>query len=192
MIKALLMKKRVLSLMIALVLPIVLLCGCSSGERMSPEEYKSAIMSSYKKYITSFTDMAPYLPPEPFEANAENVSLIQSNSAKLEECLDKHEEAFNDFKEMNPPEEYEELHKKLIKAINTREKEQLAITRKLVKAKTPDDISDYNEEIEREAAELTPEASDFLTGTTFPAVYTQIIMKLIEDKVLTEDEILGE
>ncbi len=154
---------------------------------MSPEEYKSAIMSSYKKYITSFTDMAPYLPPEPFEANAENVSLIQSNSAKLNECLDKCEEAFNDFKKMNPPEEYEELHKKLIKAIDSNK--ELAVMRKLAKVKTPDDISDFNEEMGRISAELTPEASDFLTGTTFPAVYTQIILKLVEDKVLTEEEL---
>lgn len=183
------MTKRARYLIIALILPIVMLCGCSSGERMSPEEYKSAIMSSWKKYITSFTDMATYLPSEPLEATAENVSLIQSNSSKLDECLNKREEAYNDFKKMNPPEEYEELHKKLIKAINTREKEQLDITRKLVKAKTPDDISDFNEQMEREAAELTPADSDFLTGTTFPAVYTQIILKLVEDKVLTEDEL---
>lgn len=177
--------------LIALVMAAMLLCGCTTGEQLTPEEYKSAIMSSYKKYITSFIDMASYLPPEPIEATAENVSLIQSNSAKLEECLDKRKEALNDFKKMNPPEEYKELHKKLIKAIDSDE-EELAITRKLVKAKTPDDISDFNEKMEKISAELTPEESDFFTGTTFPAVYTQIVFKLIEDKVLTEDEILGE
>jgi len=178
-----LMRKRVLPLMIALILPIVMLCGCSMGERLSPEEYNFAMINAWQKYITSCTDMAPYLPPEPFEATAENVSIIQSNSAKLKECLDKREEALNDFKEMNPPEEYEELHKKLIKGINTREKEQLALLRKLVKAKTPDDISDYNEEMERMSAELTPEDSAFLTGTTFPSVYVQIIMKLNGNKI---------
>lgn len=177
------MRKCVLPLIIALILPIVMLCGCSTGDRLSPEEYKSATTSAWEKYATSLTDMVPYLPPAPLEATAENVSIIQSNSAKLEECLDKREEAFNDFKKINPPEEYEELHKKLIKAIDNDEKEQLAITRKLVKAKTPDDISEFNEEMGRISAELTPEDSDIFTGTTFPSVHGQIVMKLLEDKI---------
>lgn len=174
------MAKRVLSLIIVLILPIVMLCGCSTGERLSPEEYKSAVTSAWEKYFGSITELAALIP---IQANDEGLAKLQQNASKCEALLNQREEAFNDFKIINPPKEYEELHKKLIKAIDYDEKEQLAITRKFVKAKTTDDISDFIEEMERISAETTPEESDIFTGTTFPSVYGQIILKLHADKV---------
>lgn len=174
------MTKRVLSLTIALILPVTLLCGCS-GKRLTPEEYKTAIESAWKKYMSSVLEMTEYFPADADEEGC--LSVIQKNKQELEELLDKREEALDDFKKINPPEEYGELHKKLIKAEDAWEYENVSLIRDLLNAKTAQDVADYIDITEQRSKEAMGSASDIFTGTTFPSVYVQIIMKLQADGV---------
>ena len=78
------MTKRAVSLAIALILPIILLCGCTSAEqnkRLSPEEYRTAMESAWDKYLNSMLDLIDLIP---LEVDEESVKTLQENAESAE------------------------------------------------------------------------------------------------------------
>ncbi len=164
--------------MIALILPITLLCGCSSGGRLSPEEYKVRMEGAWDKYLNSMLDLIDLIP---LEVDEQSVKTLQDNAGKAESALKMREQSLNEFKEINPPEKYEELHQKLMKAAEAWEYEQLELYRRLFKVQSLEELKEINKRFSEHASE-TPTA-DFNSSTTFPMVYFQIIKELTADNV---------
>ncbi len=176
------MTKRAVSLAIALILPIILLCGCSSeqNKRLSPEEYRTAMESAWDKYINSMLDLIDLIP---LEVNEESVKTLQENAESAEPALKMREQSLKEFKEMLPPEKYAELHKKLISAEDAWEYKQLELYRKMFTVQSAAELTEISKIFEEHSAEISGTASDFGSGTTFPAIYLQIIKELTADNV---------
>lgn len=176
------MTKRAVSLAIALILPIILFCGCSAEQqkRLSPEEYRSAMESAWDKYLNSMLDLIDLIP---LEVNEESVKTLQENAGSAEPALKMREQSLNEFKEITPPEKYEELHKKLISAADAWEYEQLELYRKMFTVKSVEELTEINETFQKHTEEISDTASDFSSGTTFPIIYLQIIKELTADNV---------
>ena len=176
------MTKRAVSLAIALILPIILFCGCSAEQqkRLSPEEYRSAMESAWDKYLNSMLDLIDLIP---IGVDEESVKTLQENAESAEPALNKREQSLNEFGEISPPEKYEELHKKLISAADAWEYEQLELYRKMFTVQSVEELTEINETFQKHSAELSETAGEFGSGTTFPAVYLQIIKELTADNV---------
>lgn len=174
------MTKRAFSLISALIILITLLCGCSSEQekRLSPEEYKTRMEGAWDKYLNSMLDLIDLIP---LEVDEQSVKTLQENAEKAESALKMREQSLSEFKEINPPEKYEELHQKLMKAADDWEYEQLELYRKLFKVQSLEELEEINKRFSEHTSEIT--ASDFSSGTTFPVVYLQIIKELSADNI---------
>lgn len=175
------MTKRAVSLAIALILPIILLCGCSQQQkRLSPEEYRSAMESAWDKYLNSMLDLIDLIP---LEVDEESVKTLQENAQSAEPVLKMREQSLDEFKKITPPEKYEELHKKLISAEDAWEYEQLELYRKMFTVESVAELTEINETFQKHTEEISETAGEFGSGTTFPTVYLQIIKELTADNV---------
>lgn len=167
------MAKRAVRLILAVIIPIMLLCGCSSGEkRLTAEEYRAAVEGAWDKYINSILDMIEITPLTVDEAALKEFA---ENAEKAQPALKMREQSFKEFKEMNPPEKYEGLHKKLLAAMDAWEYEQLELHRKLFEVKTVDELREITDRI-AEHAENSSEDS-------FPTVYILLMKELSADNV---------
>ena len=167
------MTKKAVRFIAALILPIILLCGCSDGEkRLTAEEYKAAVEGAWDKYINSMLDMIEITPLTVDEAA---LTEFAENAEKAQPALKMREQSFKEFKEMNPPEKYEELHKELLAAMDAWEYEQLELHRKMFEATSVSEL----ENISKQIAEHAENSS----GNTFPMVYLKVIKQLIADNV---------
>ena len=168
------MTKRAVSLIISLVLPIILLCGCASeqNKRLSSEEYKTAMESAWDKYLNSLLDLIELVP---LEVNEAALAEFSENAEKAQPALKMREQSLKEFAEMVPPEKYEELHKKLIAAMDAWEYKQLELHRKMFEAKSVEEL----EEISGQIAEHAKNTSD----DTFPMIYILIEKELSADNV---------
>lgn len=159
----------------------MLLCGCSQqNKRLTPEEYRSAMESAWDKYLNSMLDLIDLIP---LEVNEESVKTLQENAESAEPALKMREQSLNEFKEIEPPEKYEELHKKLIAAEDAWEYEQLELYRKMFTVQSVAELTEINETFQKHTEEISGAASDFGSGTTFPVIYLQIIKELTADNV---------
>ena len=176
------MTKRAVSLAIALILPIILFCGCSAEQqkRLSPEAYRTAMESAWDKYLNSMLDLIDLIP---LEVDEESVKTLQENAESAEPALKMREQSLNEFKEITPPEKYEELHKKLISAADAWEYEQLELYRKMFTVQSVAELTEISETFQKHTEEISDTASDFSSGTTFPIIYLQIIKELTADNV---------
>lgn len=171
------MTKRAVSLAIALILPIILLCGCSyeQNKRLSAEEYKTQLESAWDKYLNSVLDLIELTP---LEVNDAALKEFSENSEKAQPALKLREQSFKEFCEINPPEKYEELHKKLIAAMESWEYEQLELHRKMFEAKSVAELEEISKRIAEHANNSTED--------TFPMIFLKIEMELSADKVGVE------
>lgn len=176
------MTKRVITLILALILPIIPLCGCSKEQdkRLSPEEYRSAMESAWDKYLNSMLDLIDLIP---LDVNEESVKTLRENAESAEPALKMREQSLNEFKEIKPPEKYEELHSKLIAAADAWEYKQLELYREMFAVESAEELTEISKTFEEHSKEVSNSASDFGSGTTFPMVYLQIIKELTADNV---------
>lgn len=167
------MAKRAVRIIAALILPIILLCGCAAEEkRLSAKEYRTAIESAWDKYINSMLDLIEITPLTVDEAA---VSEFAKNAEKAQPALKMREQSLKEFSEINPPEKYEELHKQLIAAMDAWEYEQLELHRKMFVVKSVAEL----EEITNRISEHAENSSE----NTFPMVYLKIEKALNADNV---------
>lgn len=167
------MTKRTVRLILAVIIPIILLSGCASGEkRLTAEEYKAAVEGAWDKYINSMLDIIEITPLTVDEAALKEFA---ENAEKAQPALKMREQSFREFKEINPPEKYEELHKRLIAALDAWEYEQLELHRRLFEVKTLDEL--------REITDRIAEHAENSTGDTFPMAYILVAKQLSADNV---------
>lgn len=167
------MAKRAVRLILAVIIPIMLLSGCASGEkRLTAEEYKAAVEGAWDKYINSMLDLIEITPLTVDEAALKEFA---ENAEKAQPALKMREQSFREFKEINPPEKYEELHKRLIAAMDAWEYEQLELHRKMFEVKTLGEL--------REITDRIAEHAENSAGDTFPMVYILVAKQLSADNV---------
>lgn len=161
------MTKRVLSLIITLVLPITLLCGCSV-ERLSLDEYKSETEAAVTGWIDALSDWADFV-GKYVMVNGEDMSFeeMQKNKGGLEQKLLKVEDALDKIDKIgNPPEEYDELHRKLKNGVSI-ERKWLKYQREMNNAKTEAEYSAAGDKIQK-----------LVSGDdTLPMAYLELVKK---------------
>lgn len=133
------MTKRVVSLILAVILPITLFTGCK--KRLSEEEYLGQVKAAYEEYAAAL---------EEFESVRADVSAsqeIMEEHTKAVEICDRAETTLKKFAKLYPPEELSEQHEELIDAAELEQKFIYA-QRKVLSARTPDELSTYISEYE--------------------------------------------
>lgn len=118
------MTKRAVCLILSLILPIVLLCGCSVGERLTLEEYKadvSGLFQEWSDYLDHYTEFVVMNVND--KDVGEQVNKLKANKATLDKMISDMESVLDRLDGIsNPPKEYDKLHKRLKKAISNERK----------------------------------------------------------------------
>lgn len=139
------MTKRVLSLIIALVLPITLLCGCSARQ-LTGEEYQDEVIAADKDFNKAVDDWGDYwskniLTETPDRQYDIEFQKIQKHKPELEKIINSMEDALDKFDKIgNPPAEpvYEDLNEQLKNSILI-DREKLRLDREVISAKSVDE-----------------------------------------------------
>lgn len=134
------MTKRIVSPMIAVILPIALLfTGCR--KRLSEEEYLEQVKAAYEEYAAALEEF------DSVRADVGTSQEIMEEQTKATEICDRAEDALDRFSKMNPPDSYSERHKEVLAATEI-EKDFIEAQRKVLSARTPDELSEYISEYE--------------------------------------------
>lgn len=162
------MKTRLLAVVLAVILPITLLCGCSV-ERLTLEEYKTEVSAAVPEWVKDITGWSAFVATAVIDDDNEiEFEKLQKNKATLEEKLRVIEKALDKIEAIgNPPEEYDELHKKLKNAVSI-ERKWLKYQREMISAKNESDCKAAEKKIEK----LLENTDD-----TLPLVYVEMNMK---------------
>lgn len=168
------MKTRLLAVVLAVILPITLLCGCSV-ERLTLEEYKTEVEAAYKGWMEAVWERAEFGSKNVFkDPDNPDFDALCKNRAGLEQKILQVDTALDEFDKLgNPPAEYDELHNKLKNAV--------AIEREWVK--TLLGITDSQTKEEYLAALKKAETffdkydSSLKNPVTLSAVYAAIVLK---------------
>ena len=176
------MTKHAFSLMIALIFPIVMFCGCSSEQKkqLTLGEYKAAMESAWDKYLNSMLDFIDLIP---LEENEESVRTLGENADKAKPVLEMRRQCLDDFKAIVPPEKYEELHQSLIESEDAWEYRQLELYGELFKVTSLDELKAVNLQFKEREEKL----SETETGMPFTTVYLMIKAKLESEFPETEN-----
>lgn len=160
------MSKRILALFI---IPLLLFCGCEKEPppRLTEEEYTDALTDAWQRYLSGINDVVALV-----SGNEENIEAIKEKRSEAEELFVQVENAFADFEAMNPPEEYEKRHDKLLKTMDY-EKEWVAIMRRAFAAETQ---AEFTEAMDGLTSLI--EAQSYGTGDTFPGAYIELLRGL--------------
>ena len=168
------MAKRIAGVLAALILPIMLLCGCS-GERLSLEEYTTAAEAAFRGWTAAIWDWADFGAKTVLK-DAENPDFDElcKNRAGLELKILKVEEALDELDKLgNPPVEYDDLHKKLKNGISI-EREWLKIQRGINSSQTEEK---YLAALKEAETFYDKYDSSFENPVTLPYVYGAIVIK---------------
>lgn len=171
------MKKRLVCVLLAVVLPVSLLCGCSA-ERLSVEEYWAETETAFKDYTASVNDWAFYY-AEYVMADGEEgeYALFQENKDGIEQRLTIIGERLDAIEQIgNPPEEYDELHRRLMNDVKTDRK----WLDHWFDACSADSEAEFRRATEK-AAELVSATDD-----TLPSTYIEMYMRIKTDDSLNQ------
>lgn len=163
------MKARLICTVLAVLLPILLLCGCSV-QRLSLEEYRTEMESAFKGWSSSVVEWAAIY-AEYVMINGEDgeYAAFQENKALIRQKLDVIDERLDAIEKVGlPPEEYDEMHRRLMSGVRT-EREWLDYWYKACSANSETDFRSAS----GKAAEIATETED-----TLPSVYMEMHMKL--------------
>ena len=144
--------KKLVSIVMAVILPIVMLTGCSAP--LSKSEYKKEVANLVEKYLsiamidedTTEEIMDILEDTEEFDrdARAEIKEIFETEYAKADEYLDK-------LEKLNPPEEMEDFHNDLLSCIEkARDAEE-----KFVAAFDAKNLEKYQSAMEKAGSALT-------------------------------------
>lgn len=169
------MTKRVFSLIIALILPIMLLCGCSE-KQLTGDEYQDAVIAAYKDWGKPVDDMAAYwteniMTKTPDRQYDIEFQKIQKHKSELEKIHDAEEDALDKFDKIgNPPAEpvYEDLNEQLKNSILI-EREMLRLDRMIISANSVDEY--------KAAVDSFTAYSNKNMGKSLPSVYFNMAME---------------
>lgn len=172
------MTKRAFCLILALVLPVVLLCGCSSGKRLTLEEYETSLSDAYFEWSGADREKGQFEAEHIVDDNyKDDFDKVVQNRAALEQKIDKVELALDEFDKLgNPPAEFSKLHKKLKNAVAI-EREWLEIQREQYRAETKEQFDELGEK-EREFCEKNIYSGTVENRVIIPDVFVAIMEKI--------------
>ncbi|MGN0678048.1 MAG: hypothetical protein ACI4JS_00120 [Oscillospiraceae bacterium] len=100
------MTKRAFCLVLALVLPIVMLCGCSGGEPLSKQEYFDEVAKRALHYLAFQRELSRAMIE--YETNGTPIDR-EANKQRANEA----KKAIKEIKSFTPPDDYKEYHSDL-------------------------------------------------------------------------------
>ncbi len=145
------MTKRVLSLIIALILPITLLCGCSA-KQLTADEYQDEVISNVKNWFKAMDDWVIYCSDNVIVETADksyemDFDKAREHKSELKKQLNAVEKALDKIDKIgNPPAEYDDFHKQLKNGVSL-ERRWLSLQRDLLSARSEEEFYATNEEI---------------------------------------------
>ena len=139
------MRKRVLSLIIALVFPAVLLCGCSA-KQLTGDEYLDEVIAAYKDYGEAIDDWGTYwsanvMTETPERLYDTELQKIREHKSELNKIVNSVEDALDKFDKIGAPPaepEYVDLDEQMKNAVLI-EREWVNLTRRVLSAKSADE-----------------------------------------------------
>lgn len=174
----------------AIILCLSLLCsvGCAKNEpkqqtasfsistegKLSPSQYKAALEERWEMYRDVNREWVALMPEN--ESECDEPKEFAKLRPKVEPLFDRMEEALLSYEDIIPPDEYKELHEKLIEGAKI-ELEWLDCTRSMFSSKTESELNKATDK----ALEIVDTATE--NGTSYPMAYLNIYMALKEDGV---------
>ena len=168
------MKTRLLAAVLAVILPITLLCGCSV-ERLTLDGYKTELDAAFKGWTGAVLDWADFGSKNVFK-DPENPDFDElcKNRAGLKQKIMQVESALDEFDKLgNPPEEFDELHNKLKNGVSI-EREWLKIQRGINNSQTKEE---YLTALKNAETFFDKYDSSLENPVTLPMVYAAIVIK---------------
>lgn len=160
-----LMTKRIVSLFIALVIPMAFMfTGCKGGGKpLTIQEYLDTLTADVKDYTAAAKELSA------IDSTTFTDQAVKARHDKAKDVCGKMSKALDKFADITPPQDYSEKHKTLLKAVEE-ERKFVKATEKLL---TSTDIADV------EAAKNELETIYNLpTEQNFAAVALDIIKEL--------------
>ena len=167
------MTKRVFSLIIALILPITLVCGCSAN-RLTADEYQDEVISNVKNWFKVMDDWTYYCIDNIMVEGEDGTydysfEKIPEPKSELEKKLNAVEDALDKIDKIGkPPAEYEDFHKKLKNGVSL-ERKWCSLQQDLLSAKSEEEFNAANKAIE--------DHLDSTSDVSLPQVYIEVITK---------------
>lgn len=173
------MKKEFFILLFILI-PLLLFCGCDNNPKgnnkntgsLSAVEEKLTVRE-YEKLLEDYWREIAYGRQviDDLKDKAEgSFSELQKLKSQLLEACDRESEIWDKFATINPPDEYSELHEKLVKGADM-EKRWLEYEKQAYSADTEEDANEIYSKISQELKAVD-------TNDLFSGVYLEIHLKL--------------
>ena len=158
------MTKRITALLIAVLLPITfILSGCGSKE-LTPQEYRDQMYDNFTQYLETLREISGV------QAEVSTVEELRERQKEAGQLCRNAEMILNLYKEMTPPSQFADKHKKLLTAVES-EKGFLQAVEKVFTAASADELSKNKKE-----------ADTFFDGIPekqqFPAVFLELFLEV--------------
>lgn len=156
--------KRLIALLLVVIIPAALIfTGCASKKEMTPQEYYDGILEAYKEYGSAIKELAPII------ETAKDLDSVAAVSESAKDICGRADKALTKFEDLTPPSKYADKHKKLIAALEEEHKFVKA-AEKLLTAKTLDDITSANDDLQAYA--------NLPQDQLFPVIMLDLVMEL--------------
>ena len=152
--------RRFLAVFAAAALALML-CGCG---RLSRTEYYEQLTACFEEYSAALEEF------DTVRADVTSSQEIMLEQTKATEICERAEKALDGFTKMNPPEEFAKKHEELLAAVEL-ERKFVTATKKVLTARTPDELSKYGSEAETIFNGIPEEKQ-------FAAVYGELSMEV--------------
>ena len=172
----------------AIILCLALICGvgCAKNEpkqqtvsfsistegKLSPSQYKAALEERWEMYRSANQDWVALMP----EGGCDEPKEFAELRPQIEPIHDRMEAALVSYRDIIPPDEYKELHEKLIEGADI-ELEWLDCSRRMFSSKTERELQEATEK----ALEIVDTATE--NETSYPQAYLNVYMALKDDGV---------
>lgn len=161
------MTKRVIAFIITVIIPILLLGGCSKGKPLTVQEYYTESKRCWTEFISATRDWSKLA----FETD--------SKSEEMHSIIARRKKALDDFAAINPPEKYKAQQKNIVKSLEYEYKWNDAAS-KLADAKNDKDVKKAEDEI-------SGIINSIPDGQSLPLLYFDLFMEFENDSEITTD-----
>lgn len=159
------MTKRIVALIIAAIIPISLLGGCSKGKPLTIQEYYTESKRCWTEFISATRDWSKLA----FETDPK--------SEDMHSIIARRKKALDDFAAINPPEKYKTQQENIVKSLEYEYKWNDAAL-KVADAKNDEDI-------EKAGDEISSILSSIPDGQSLPLLYFDLSMEFENDPEIT-------
>lgn len=136
------MTKRIVSLLIALIIPMALiLSGCKNSKPLTKEEYVDALAADFKEYAAAAKELVA------IDSKTFTNEAVKARRSKVKDACGKMEKALDKFADINPPAEFSQKHKTLLEAVGN-ERKFVKASEKLLTSTNVADVEAAKNELE--------------------------------------------